>query len=63
MARCDARIHLESVVVENPDLFDEWNSSNSEKMDSWYRRSLYAVIENGSEDWGQKARKGKEAVI
>ena len=63
LARCDARIHLESVVVENPNLFDEWNSSNSEQMDSWYRRSLYAVIENDIEDWGQKVRKVKEAVI
>ncbi len=63
LARCDARIHLESVGVENPNLFDEWNSSNSEKMDSWYRRSLYVVIENDIEDWGKKVRKVKEAVI
>ena len=29
LARCDARIHSESIVVENSKLFDELNSSNN----------------------------------
>ncbi|CAM9455463.1 unnamed protein product, partial [Heterosigma akashiwo] len=77
LARYDAVIHIKSVAVENPQLYDELKANNSirtetrlqaavqdiKELDSWQGHPARTIIDNGNGNWSDKVLKIKEAII
>jgi len=77
LARYDAVIHIKSVAVENPQLYDELKANNSirtetrlqaavqdnKELDSWQGHPARTIIDNNDGNWSDKVLKIKEAIV